>query len=91
MASKTARILFYTTTSIMAYFITYIFLIQVFFTGVHNPDLQLVKTLSGFSGLAFSLILYGFNKWSQRKIKKGKEWAKDMGDKGREKLDSLRS
>ena len=94
MAPSFSKILFYTTVAVAAYFIMYALLVESFsadLSGTHDPDLQLVKQISGFTGLVVTLIVYGIIKWTRKTVKKGSEWAKDMGDKGREKLESMRS
>ncbi len=87
MASRTTRIIFYTMVAIVAYFIMYALL----FEGLSpNPDIQLVKIISGFTGVVVTLIVFKVIKWTRKKVKKGSEWAKEIGDKSREKLDSLK-
>jgi len=88
MASKINRIVFYTIVAIVAYAVMYI---QLSYSLSPNPDLQLVKIVSGITGIVVSLIVYSVIKWTRKKVKKGSEWAKDMGDKGREKLEGLKS
>ena len=88
MASKLSRIVFYTIIAILAYAIIYI---QLAYSLSPNPDLQLVKIVSGITGVVVSLVTYFVLRWTRKKVKKGSEWAKDMGDKGREKLEEMRS
>ncbi len=59
-----------------AYFITYVLLGESFsaeISGIHDTDLQLVKQLSGFSGLVVTLVVYWVIRWTRKKVKKGSE------------------
>jgi len=81
MASKTTRTIFYTMVAIVAYFIMYALLFESLSP---NPDLELVKIISGVTGVAVSLIVFGVIRWTRKKVKKASEWAKDMEERQRE-------
>ena len=53
--SRTTRIIFYTMVAVVSYFIMYALLYESLSP---NPDIELVKIISGFTGVVVSIIVY---------------------------------